>query len=72
MDSPSECGEPANGPGRAGNGRRSEASGGYHRIRAELGKMIVGQDAVIEELPHCAILQGPVRFGGVAGLAKTS
>jgi MoxR-like ATPase len=44
---------------------------GYHDIRAELGKVIVGQDAVIEELLIALFCRGHALLVGVPGLAKT-
>src|ERR687894_780418 len=44
---------------------------GYHNMRAELGKVIVGQDAVIEELLIALFCRGHALLVGVPGLAKT-
>ena len=44
---------------------------GYHNIRTELGKVIVGQDAVIEELLIALFCRGHALLVGVPGLAKT-
>ena len=44
---------------------------GYARIRAELGKIIVGQDKVIEELLVSIFSRGHCILEGVPGLAKT-
>jgi MoxR-like ATPase len=44
---------------------------GYHNMRAELGKVIVGQDAVIEELLISLFCKGHALLVGVPGLAKT-
>src|SRR5881227_2356670 len=44
---------------------------GYHDIRSELGKVIVGQDAVIEELLIALFCKGHALLVGVPGLAKT-
>ena len=44
---------------------------GYERIRAELAKVIVGQDAVIDELLIALVSNGHVILEGVPGLAKT-
>src|SRR5438876_2214620 len=44
---------------------------GYHDLRAELGKVIVGQDAVIEELLIALFCKGHALLVGVPGLAKT-
>jgi MoxR-like ATPase len=43
----------------------------YHDMRAELGKVIVGQDAVIEELLIALFCRGHALLVGVPGLAKT-
>src|SRR5438876_1732810 len=44
---------------------------GYHDIKAELGKVIVGQEAVIEELLIALFCRGHALLVGVPGLAKT-
>ncbi|RIK68362.1 MAG: AAA family ATPase [Planctomycetota bacterium] len=44
---------------------------GYKRIRAELSRIIVGQDAVIEELLIALFAGGHCILEGVPGLAKT-
>src|SRR5687768_11918729 len=44
---------------------------GYHNMKAELGKVIVGQDAVIEELLVALFCKGHAMLEGVPGLAKT-
>lgn len=43
----------------------------YKRICDELGKVIVGQHAVIEQLAICLFAQGHALLMGVPGLAKT-
>jgi MoxR-like ATPase len=43
----------------------------YHDLRAELGKVIVGQEAVIEELLIALFCRGHALLVGVHGLAKT-
>jgi MoxR-like ATPase len=43
----------------------------YHELRAELGKVIVGQEAVIEELLIALFCKGHALLVGVPGLAKT-
>jgi MoxR-like ATPase len=43
----------------------------YHEMRAELGKVIVGQEAVIEELLIALFCRGHALLVGVPGLAKT-
>jgi MoxR-like ATPase len=44
---------------------------GYHNMKSELGKVIVGQDAVIEELLIALFCKGHALLVGVPGLAKT-
>src|SRR5438132_7707156 len=44
---------------------------GYHSLRTELGKVIVGQEAVIEELLIALFCKGHALLVGVPGLAKT-
>jgi MoxR-like ATPase len=44
---------------------------GYAQMKAELGKVIVGQDAVIEELLIAMFCRGHALLVGVPGLAKT-
>jgi len=44
---------------------------GYDRIKKELGKVIVGQDRVIEELLIAILARGHCLLIGVPGLAKT-
>jgi len=48
-----------------------ELKAGYDRIRAELGKVIVGQEIVIDQLMICLFAGGHVILEGVPGLAKT-
>jgi MoxR-like ATPase len=43
----------------------------YHNLKAELAKIIVGQDKVIEELAICLFARGHSLLMGVPGLAKT-
>src|SRR5215813_2409665 len=43
----------------------------YHDLRAELGKVIVGQEAVVEELLIALFCRGHALLVGVPGLAKT-
>jgi len=43
----------------------------YTRLRAELGKVIIGQDQVIEELVIAILGRGHALLMGVPGLAKT-
>src|SRR5438128_11670769 len=44
---------------------------GYHNLKSELGKVIVGQEAVIEELLIALVCRGHALLVGVPGLAKT-
>src|ERR1043165_9444803 len=44
----------------------------YQRMRAELGKVIIGQDLVIERLMICILARGHGLLMGVPGLAKTT
>src|SRR4028119_789427 len=44
---------------------------GYHNLRTELGKVIVGQEAVIEELLVALFCRGRALLVGVPGRAKT-
>src|SRR3569832_1651412 len=44
---------------------------GYHNMRSELGKVIVGQESVIEELLIALFCKGHALLVGVPGLAKT-
>lgn len=43
----------------------------YGKLRSELGKVIVGQEAVIEQLMLCLLARGHGLLMGVPGLAKT-
>jgi MoxR-like ATPase len=43
----------------------------YDRLRKELGRVIVGQDEVIERLSICLFARGHALLMGVPGLAKT-
>ena len=43
----------------------------YKQLRAELGKAIVGQDEVLEQLLMCIFARGHAILEGVPGLAKT-
>src|SRR6476646_1469546 len=44
---------------------------GYHSLKSELGKVIVGQEGVIEELLIALFCRGHALLVGVPGLAKT-
>ena len=67
--------EPADGPGwpRIDNDLAAieRLNDGYKRIRRELGKVIVGQEQVIEELLIAVFARGHCLLVGVPGLAKT-
>lgn len=43
----------------------------YHAFRAELAKVIIGQESVIEQLAICLFARGHALLMGVPGLAKT-
>src|SRR5690349_17876128 len=43
----------------------------YRRLKAELARIIVGQDLVIEQLAICLFARGHALLMGVPGLAKT-
>jgi MoxR-like ATPase len=44
----------------------------YKKVRAELAKVIIGQDLVIEQLLICVLARGHGLLMGVPGLAKTT
>ena len=44
---------------------------GYDKLRAEVGKFIVGQEAVVEEVLIAVLAGGHCLLEGVPGLAKT-
>src|SRR5216117_1064451 len=44
----------------------------YKKIRAEIAKVIIGQDEVIEQLLMCILARGHGLLMGVPGLAKTT
>src|SRR5581483_3550687 len=44
----------------------------YGKMRAELAKVIIGQDKVIEQLLICILARGHGLLMGVPGLAKTT
>jgi MoxR-like ATPase len=48
-----------------------ELRGIFERLRGELGRVIVGQDSVIERLAICLFARGHALLMGVPGLAKT-
>ena len=43
----------------------------YRRMREEIGKVIIGQEAVVEQLLTALFARGHVLLVGVPGLAKT-
>ncbi|MEM8560437.1 MAG: AAA family ATPase, partial [Bacteroidota bacterium] len=43
----------------------------YGRLRREVGKVIVGQEAIVEGVTVCLLAQGHCLLVGVPGLAKT-
>ena len=45
--------------------------GRFHELRKEISKVIVGQDAVVEELLLAIFARGHCILEGVPGLAKT-
>ena len=48
-----------------------ELSSAYDRLRQEIGKVIVGQEEIIEMVVVCLLAQGHALLIGVPGLAKT-
>ncbi len=44
---------------------------GFARLRSEVGKVIVGQDEVVEQIFICLLCRGHALLVGVPGLAKT-
>jgi MoxR-like ATPase len=48
-----------------------ELRASYDQLRTELGKIIVGQEAVIEQIAICLFARGHSLIMGVPGLAKT-
>jgi MoxR-like ATPase len=48
-----------------------ELRASYDQLRSELGKIIVGQEAVIEQIAICLFARGHSLIMGVPGLAKT-
>lgn len=48
-----------------------ELSAGYERLREEIGKVIVGQEDIIEMVVVCLMARGHALLIGVPGLAKT-
>ena len=63
---------PASGGGQAGGMADSErARGALSRLRAEVGKVVVGQDPAVTGLVIALLCQGHVLLEGVPGVAKT-
>jgi MoxR-like ATPase len=58
----------ADGPDRQAVEKLKQA---YRQIRAEMAKIIVGQDEVIEQMLICMLASGHAILEGVPGLAKT-
>ena len=49
----------------------NDLSNAYDRLRSEIGKVIVGQEEIIEMVVVCLIARGHTLLIGVPGLAKT-
>ncbi|MDP6361159.1 MAG: AAA family ATPase, partial [Planctomycetota bacterium] len=59
-------------PGEIDDAEAVEKLGEAHgKILGELGKIIVGQEQVIEEMMICIFAKGHALLVGVPGLAKT-
>ncbi len=43
----------------------------YHELKKEIGKVIIGQDAVVDHVLTCIFCNGHGLLAGVPGLAKT-
>jgi MoxR-like ATPase len=57
---------------QAGDARLLEqASGGYQRLKAEIARVIIGQEQIVRELLAAIFCGGHVLIIGVPGLAKT-
>jgi MoxR-like ATPase len=48
-----------------------ELTNSYHSLRVEIGKVIVGQDTIVEQLLMALLARGHCLLVGVPGLAKT-
>lgn len=48
-----------------------DLSAAYERLRSEIGKVIVGQDTIIQMVVVCLVARGHALLIGVPGLAKT-
>jgi MoxR-like ATPase len=49
----------------------AQAAEGYQKLRAQIGRVIIGQDAVVRQLLAAVFSEGHVLIIGVPGLAKT-
>ena len=49
----------------------NDLTAAYGRLRTEIGKVIVGQDEIVERVVVCLLARGHVLLVGVPGLAKT-
>ena len=47
------------------------ASEGYRKLKAEIGKVLLGQDEIVRQLLAAIFSQGHVLIIGVPGLGKT-
>jgi len=61
----------ATGPGDPGSADPDAARAALGRVRAEIGKVIVGQDATVTGLVLALLCRGHVLLEGVPGVAKT-
>jgi MoxR-like ATPase len=61
----------ATAPGSAGGPEPDAAREALGRLRAEIGKVIVGQDATVTGLVLALLCRGHVLLEGVPGVAKT-
>jgi MoxR-like ATPase len=61
----------ASGPDRDEAAAVVQLADDYRRMRAEIGRVIVGQDAVVEQLLTALFARGHALLVGVPGLAKT-
>jgi MoxR-like ATPase len=52
-------------------GTLDDLSSAYDRLRGEIGKVIVGQDEIVEMVVVCLLARGHTLLIGVPGLAKT-
>lgn len=63
--------EPADSPVEADVAALEKLTDGYHGLRKEMGKVIVGQERVLEELLIAIFARSHCLLVGVPGLAKT-